>query len=86
VPEVQQVRLDASNIFKPALARGELQCIGASTLDEYRQNIEKDGALDRRFQKVIIDPPSPEETIENLNEYQRQIRRVSQCGVFQRCC
>lgn len=56
--------LDASNIFKPALARGELQCIGASTLDEYRQHIEKDGALDRRFQKVIIDPPSPEETVE----------------------
>jgi ATP-dependent Clp protease ATP-binding subunit ClpC len=54
--------LDASNIFKPALARGELQCIGASTLDEYRQYIEKDGALDRRFQKVLIDPPSPEET------------------------
>lgn len=59
--------LDASNIFKPALARGELQCIGASTLDEYRQHIEKDGALDRRFQKVIIDPPSPEETITILN-------------------
>jgi ATP-dependent Clp protease ATP-binding subunit ClpC len=49
--------LDASNIFKPALARGELQCIGASTLDEYRQHIEKDGALDRRFQKVLVDPP-----------------------------
>ncbi|HYV94072.1 MAG TPA: ATP-dependent Clp protease ATP-binding subunit [Chitinophagales bacterium] len=59
--------LDASNIFKPALARGELQCIGASTLDEYRQYIEKDGALDRRFQKVLIDPPSPEETIIILN-------------------
>ncbi len=59
--------LDASNIFKPALARGELQVIGASTLDEYRQYIEKDGALDRRFQKVLIDPPSPEETIEILN-------------------
>ena len=58
--------LDASNIFKPALARGELQCIGASTLDEYRQYIEKDGALDRRFQKVIIDPPSPEDTIHIL--------------------
>jgi ATP-dependent Clp protease ATP-binding subunit ClpC len=58
--------LDASNIFKPALARGELQCIGASTLDEYRQYIEKDGALDRRFQKVIIDPPSAEETIQIL--------------------
>jgi ATP-dependent Clp protease ATP-binding subunit ClpC len=58
--------LDASNIFKPALARGELQCIGASTLDEYRQYIEKDGALDRRFQKVLVDPPSPEETVEIL--------------------
>ena len=53
--------LDASNIFKPALSRGELQCIGASTLDEYRQHIEKDGALDRRFQKVLVDPPSAEE-------------------------
>ncbi len=59
--------LDASNIFKPALARGELQCIGASTLDEYRMHIEKDGALDRRFQKVIVDPPSVEETIQILN-------------------
>lgn len=59
--------LDASNIFKPALARGELQCIGASTLDEYRQYIEKDGALDRRFQKVIVDPPSAEETVHILH-------------------
>ncbi len=59
--------LDASNIFKPALARGELQCIGASTLDEYRMYIEKDGALDRRFQKVMVDQPSVEETIEILN-------------------
>ncbi|MBL7816919.1 MAG: ATP-dependent Clp protease ATP-binding subunit [Saprospiraceae bacterium] len=59
--------LDASNIFKPALARGELQCIGASTLDEYRQYIEKDGALDRRFQKVTVDPPSIEDTIHILN-------------------
>jgi ATP-dependent Clp protease ATP-binding subunit ClpC len=59
--------LDASNIFKPALARGELQCIGASTLDEYRMHIEKDGALDRRFQKVIVDQPSVEETIQILN-------------------
>ncbi len=59
--------LDASNIFKPALARGELQCIGASTLDEYRQHIEKDGALDRRFQKVMVDPPTAEETIQILN-------------------
>ncbi len=59
--------LDASNIFKPALARGDLQCIGASTLDEYRMYIEKDGALDRRFQKVLIEPPSVEETIIILN-------------------
>ncbi len=58
--------LDASNIFKPALARGELQAIGASTLDEYRQYIEKDGALDRRFQKVIVDPPSAEEAVNIL--------------------
>ncbi|MFT3945449.1 MAG: ATP-dependent Clp protease ATP-binding subunit [Agriterribacter sp.] len=58
--------LDASNIFKPALARGELQCIGASTLDEYRMYIEKDGALDRRFQKVLVDPPSVDETIQIL--------------------
>ncbi|MBP7389449.1 MAG: ATP-dependent Clp protease ATP-binding subunit [Chitinophagales bacterium] len=58
--------LDASNIFKPALARGELQCIGASTLDEYRQYIEKDGALARRFQQVMVDPPSPEETVQIL--------------------
>lgn len=59
--------LDASNIFKPALARGELQCIGASTLDEYRMHIEKDGALDRRFQKVLVEQPSVAETIEILN-------------------
>ena len=59
--------LDASNMFKPALSRGELQCIGATTLDEYRQYIEKDGALERRFQKIMVDPPSPEEAIEILN-------------------
>jgi ATP-dependent Clp protease ATP-binding subunit ClpC len=59
--------LDASNMFKPALARGEIQCIGATTLDEYRQFIEKDGALERRFQKVTVDPTSPEETIQILN-------------------
>merc|ERR1712203_1230940 len=58
--------LDASNMFKPALARGELQCIGATTLDEYRQHIEKDGALDRRFQKVMVDPPSADEAIHIL--------------------
>jgi ATP-dependent Clp protease ATP-binding subunit ClpC len=59
--------LDASNMFKPALARGELQCIGATTLDEYRQHIEKDGALERRFQKVMVEPTTIEETIEILH-------------------
>ena len=59
--------LDASNMFKPALARGEIQCIGATTLDEYRQYIEKDGALERRFQKVIVEPTSVDETIEILH-------------------
>lgn len=59
--------LDASNMFKPALARGELQCIGATTLDEYRQFIEKDGALERRFQKIMVDPPTAEETIRILD-------------------
>lgn len=58
--------LDASNMFKPSLARGEIQCIGATTLDEYRQNIEKDGALERRFQKVVVEPTSVDETIEIL--------------------
>jgi ATP-dependent Clp protease ATP-binding subunit ClpC len=58
--------LDASNMFKPALARGEIQCVGATTLDEYRTNIEKDGALERRFQKIIIDPPTAEETLDIL--------------------
>jgi ATP-dependent Clp protease ATP-binding subunit ClpC len=58
--------LDASNMFKPALARGEIQCIGATTLDEYRQFIEKDGALDRRFQKVMVEPATPAETLEIL--------------------
>ncbi|PRP66871.1 ATP-dependent Clp protease ATP-binding subunit [Nonlabens agnitus] len=59
--------LDASNMFKPALARGEIQCIGATTLDEYRNSIEKDGALERRFQKVMVEPTNVEETIEILN-------------------
>jgi ATP-dependent Clp protease ATP-binding subunit ClpC len=59
--------LDAANMLKPALARGEIQCIGATTLDEYRQYIEKDGALERRFQKVMVEPTSPEETLEILN-------------------
>jgi len=58
--------LDASNMFKPALARGEIQCIGATTLDEYRQHIEKDGALERRFQKILVEETTPEETLEIL--------------------
>jgi ATP-dependent Clp protease ATP-binding subunit ClpC len=72
--------LDASNIFKPALARGELQCIGASTLDEYRQHIEKDGALDRRFQKVLVEPPSPEEAVhilENIKSKYEEFHNVT---------
>ncbi|MAT58144.1 MAG: Clp protease ClpC [Ignavibacteriae bacterium] len=60
--------LDASNMFKPALARGDIQCIGATTLDEYRKYIETDGALDRRFQKVMVDPPSVDQTIEILEK------------------
>ena len=58
--------IDASNMLKPALARGELQCVGASTLNEYRKYIEKDGALERRFQTVVVDPPSIDETVEIL--------------------
>ncbi len=72
--------LDASNIFKPALARGELQCIGASTLDEYRQHIEKDGALDRRFQKVMVDPPTAEEAVnilENIKSKYEEFHNVN---------
>ena len=71
--------LDASNMFKPALSRGELQCIGATTLDEYRQYIEKDGALERRFQKIMVDPPSAEETIlilEGLKDRYEQHHKV----------
>ncbi|MEZ4803133.1 MAG: ATP-dependent Clp protease ATP-binding subunit [Gelidibacter sp.] len=64
--------LDASNMFKPALARGEIQCIGATTLDEYRQYIEKDGALERRFQKVIVEPTTVDETIQILNNIKQK--------------
>ena len=59
--------LDAANMLKPALSRGEIQCIGATTLDEYRKNIEKDGALERRFQKIMVEPTTPEETLQILN-------------------
>jgi len=67
--------LDASNMFKPALSRGELQCIGATTLDEFRQYIEKDGALERRFQKIMVDPPSPEETLSILEGLQERYEK-----------
>lgn len=60
--------LDAANMLKPALARGEIQCIGATTLDEYREHIEKDGALDRRFQKILVEPPTTEQTIEIIRK------------------
>ena len=59
--------IDASNILKPALARGEIQCIGATTMDEFRKSIEKDGALERRFQKIIVEPTTHDETLQILN-------------------
>jgi len=59
--------IDASNVLKPALSRGEIQCIGATTLDEYRKYVEKDGALERRFQTIMVDPPSKEQTLEIPN-------------------
>ena len=66
MPVLQKVRSTASNILKPPLSRGEIQCIGATTLDEYRKHIEKDGAMERRFQTVIVDPPTKDETVEIL--------------------
>jgi len=72
--------LDASNIFKPALARGELQCIGATTLDEYKKHIEKDGALERRFQKIIVDGTTKEQTLtilKNIRQYYEDYHKVS---------
>jgi ATP-dependent Clp protease ATP-binding subunit ClpC len=67
--------LDAANILKPALARGELQCIGTTTLDEYRENIERDGALERRFQKIIVEPTSPEETLTILEHIKERYEK-----------
>ena len=72
--------MDAANILKPALSRGEIQCIGATTLDEYREHIEKDGALERRFQKVLVEPPSKEQTLiilENIKEIYEDYHKVS---------
>ncbi len=67
--------MDAANMLKPALARGEIQCIGATTLDEYRQNIEKDGALERRFQKVMVEPTTAEETLEILRNVKEKYEK-----------
>ena len=81
--------MDAANLLKPALARGEIQCIGATTLDEYRQNIEKDGALERRFQKVIVEPTSPEETLEilrNVKEKYEQHHNVTYTDEALKAC
>jgi ATP-dependent Clp protease ATP-binding subunit ClpC len=81
--------LDASNIFKPALARGEIQCIGATTLDEYRKNFEKDGALERRFQKVIVDGATKEETfviLQNLKDKYENFHKVSFSDVVLESC
>ena len=81
--------LDASNIFKPALARGEIQCIGATTLDEYRKNFEKDGALERRFQKVVVDPSTKEETLQiliNVKEKYETYHKVSYSDEVLKLC
>ena len=81
--------LDASNIFKPALARGEIQCIGATTLDEYRKNFEKDGALERRFQKVIVDPSTKDETLQiltNVKEKYENYHKVSYSDDILKLC
>ena len=67
--------LDAANLFKPALARGELQCIGATTLDEYRKHIEGDGALERRFQSVLIEEPSKKQTLEILRGIKSSMKK-----------
>jgi ATP-dependent Clp protease ATP-binding subunit ClpC len=69
--------MDASNMFKPALARGEIQIIGATTLDEYRKHVEKDAALERRFQKVVVEPATPEETIQILTNISVFLQRNS---------
>jgi ATP-dependent Clp protease ATP-binding subunit ClpB len=71
--------MDAGNMLKPALARGELRCVGATTLDEYRQYIEKDAALERRFQKVLVDEPSVEDTIAILRGLKENMQRIMAC-------
>jgi ATP-dependent Clp protease ATP-binding subunit ClpC len=81
--------LDAANMLKPALARGEIQCVGATTLNEYRQSIEKDGALERRFQKIMVEPTSKEETfqiLENIKfRYEDHHRNLCARGIACLC-
>ena len=72
--------VDAANILKPALSRGELQCIGATTLDEYRKHIESDAALERRFQPIVVDEPTVEETIEILKGVRKMLRGAPSPG------
>ena len=72
-------------MFKPALARGEIQCIGATTLDEYRQSIEKDGALERRFQKVLVEPTSVDETIQILQNIKAKYEEHHNVILYRRC-
>ena len=76
--------IDASNVLKPALARGEVQCIGATTLDEFRKHIEKDGALERRFQTIIVEPPSKDEALEILRGLRGPLRSTSQSTIYRR--
>ena len=76
--------MDAANMLKPALARGEIQCIGATTLDEYRVNIEKDGALERRFQKVMVEPTTAEETLTILNNIKPRYEGSPRRDIYRR--
>jgi ATP-dependent Clp protease ATP-binding subunit ClpC len=77
-----QGAMDASNMLKPALARGELQCIGATTLDEFHKHIEKDAALERRFAPIYVDEPSVDDTIQMLHGLARPLRSASQSSLF----
>ena len=74
--------LDAANMFKPALARGEIQIIGATTLDEYRKHIEKDGALERRFQKIMINSPSKDDTVKILQGLQNKYENIIKLDIL----
>ena len=79
MPAARKGAIDASNVLKPALSRGEIQCIGATTLDEYRKYIEKDAALARRFQSIIVEPPNKDETVEILVGLRDRYERTTAC-------